>query len=300
MGRVIALDGLDSKATALVTGSLYVTDVSAVSTPYILTWDPATDLVTHQSYARANTSSSVAYDVDITAVGWTFSSVTNGNPTSAGQISVDSSTATAVSTVKLNKTANASSNQTTQLEGLAVSSSFTLTQAGGGVGTGLYRIVSRADNTSYMTYAVTYVGNGSGTYNVSSTVTVDTTTNDTFYEYFITPGYNRLHVTNSGDAGDRLRLKASSSIATGTHVIVEAYISPSSQNVPISYQARSGSVSTTGQVNKDLFTIGSSGTAAAVLVDTSDVMIMEFLCWGNPSEVNFGLAPTVATQTVNL
>ena len=89
------------------TGSiLFLNSVSSSSTSYTLVWNPTTDLVTYQSYARSASATNVVYDVDITAVGWTFSSVTNGNPTSAGQISVDSSTATAVSTVKINKTAN--------------------------------------------------------------------------------------------------------------------------------------------------------------------------------------------------
>ncbi len=299
MGRVIALDGIDSKSTALVTGSLYVTDVSAVATPYILTWDPSTDLVTHQTYARPGSATTVTYDVDIAAVGWTFSSVTNGNPTSAGQISVNTATATSVSTIKINKTANASSNQTTQLEGLAVSSSLTLVQAGGGVGTGIYRIVTRADQTSYMEYSVTYVGGGSGTYTSGQVVTVETNVSDTFYEHILGTGYNRITITNNGDGNDSIRFKASSSIAPGTRVIVEASIDASSQNVPISYQARSGSVSSTGQVNKTLYTIGSSGTAAAVLVDTNDVMVLEFLCWGSPSEVTYGLVPTTATQVYN-
>lgn len=288
-----------ARNNTVIDGDLFLGSVSSASTSYKLVWNPSTELVTYESYARPASATSVVYDVDITAVGWTFSSVTNGNPTSAGQISVNSSTATAVSTVKINKTANASSNQTTQLEGLAVSSSFTLTQGGGGLGEGTYRIVTTTDNTSYVTYAVTYVGGGSGTYTVGQIVTMDTTTSDTYYEYTLNSGYNLLDIRNNGDGNDAIRFKVPNNAATGNRVIVEAAINASSQNVPLTFQMRSGSVSSTGQVNKTLFSIGSSGTAATVLLDTNDIAVTEYTVWGTSSSVNYGLVPSAAAQVFN-
>lgn len=289
-----------ARNNTLIDGDLFLGSVSSASTSYNLVWNPSTELVTYESYARPASATSVVYDVDITAVGWTFSSVTNGNPTSAGQISVNSSTATAVSTVKINKTANASSNQTTQLEGLAVSSSFTLTQAGGGLGEGTYRIVTTTDNTSYMTYAVTYVGGGSGTYTVSQIVTMDTITSDTYYEYTLNNGYNLLDIRNNGDGNDAIRFKVPNNAATGNRVIVEAAINASSQNVPLTFQMRSGSVSSTGQVNQKVYPIGLSGSQAnVVLLDTNDVAVLEYTVWGTGSSVNYGLVPSAAMQVFN-
>ena len=289
-----------ARNNTIIDRDLFLNSVSSSSTSYTLVWNPTTDLVTYQSYDRAASATNVVYDVDITAVGWTVSSVTNGNPTSAGQISVNSSTATSVSTVKINKTANASINQTTQLEGLAVSSSFTLTQAGGGLGEGLYRIVTSTDNTSYMTYAVTYISAGSGTYTIGQVVTMDTTTSDAYYEYTLNNGYNLLNIQNNGDGLDAIRFKVPNNASTGDRVIVEAAISASSQNVPLNFQLRSGSVSSTGQVNNKVILIGASGSQVnAVLLDTNDVAVLEYTVWGTGSSVNYGLAPSVAIQAFN-
>lgn len=289
-----------STNNTVINGNLFITELNENDTSYNLVWNPITEEVTYQSYARPVSATNVVYDVNIAAVGWTFSSVTNGNPTSAGQISVDSSTATSVSTIKINKTANASSNQTTQLEGLAVSSSLDLAQAGGGLGTGLYRIVTTTDNTSYMTFAVTYIGGGSGTYTVGQVVTVETPVNDTFYEYTLNNGYNLLNIQNNGDGNDAIRFKVPNNAATGDRVIVEAAISASSQNVPLSFQMRSGSVSSTGQVNQKVFSIGLSGSQTnVVLLDTNDVAVLEYTVWGTGSSVNYGLVPSVAIQVFN-
>lgn len=289
-----------STNNTVIDGNLFVTELNSDTTSYNLVWNPTTEEVTYQSYARPASATNVVYDVNIASVGWTFSSVTNGNPTSAGQISVNTSTATSVSTIKINKTANASSNQTTQLEGLAVSSSLTLTQAGGGLGTGVYRIVTRTDQTSYMEYAVTYVSDGSGTYTSGQVVTVETNIADTFYEYTLSNGYNYLNIQNNGDGNDAIRFKVPNNAATGDRVIVEASISASSQNVPLNFQLRSGSVSSTGQVNNKVIVIGASGSIVnAVLLDTNDVAVLEYTVWGTGSSVNYGLAPSVAIQTFN-
>ena len=258
-----------------------------------------TYFTTPGTLTRPTSATNIIYDVDIPAVGWTFSSVTNGNPTSAGQISVNTSTATSVTTVKVNKTANGSSDQSTQLEGLAVSSSFTLVQAGGGVGTGEYRIVTTTDNTSYMTYAVTYMGGGSGTYDVASVVTFETNDSDTFYEHVLNDGYNYLNIRNNGDGDDAIRFKAPNNISPGSKVMIEAQINASSQTIGFTYQARSGSVSPTGQVNKALYTIGDSGTATAPLLDSNDIAVLEFTSWGTGSSVNYGLVPSGYIQVYN-
>ena len=284
----------------IIDGNLYVSEINQLGTPYNLVWDPSTELISYQSYAQPTTTTNIVYDVDITGVGWTFSSVAGGNPTSTGQISVNTSTATSVSTIKINKTANAGNNQTTQLVGLAVSSSFSLAQAGGGLGQGTYRIVTTTDNTSYMTYAVSYMSGGSGTYTSGQVVTMNTITSDTYYEYTLNKGYNLLNIRNNGDASDTFRFKVPDSAVTSDRVIVEATANTSSpQNIVFSYQARSGSVSSTGQVNKDLYYIGSSATSALVLSDSNDVAVMEFICWGTGSSVNYGLVPSAAMQVYN-
>jgi hypothetical protein len=291
-----------ARNNTIIDGDLFLNSVSSSSTPYTLVWNPTTDLVTYQDYGRPSSATSVVYDIDIspTGNGFVFSSVSNGNPTTNGRISTNSATAASVTTIKINKSGSTGVIWATQLLGLAPSSSFELTQTGGGSGTGIYRIVLSTDQSSYVEFNVENVGTPTGTYDVGNSTTVETILDDVYYEYFISSSYNRLTIANNGNGANYIRFKASRNFTIpGTKVIVEASISGSSQNVPFSYQARSGSVSTTGQVNKTLFNIGASSTAAAVLLDTNDVLVAEFLCWGTGSEVSFGLAPSIAMQVFN-
>ena len=258
-----------------------------------------------QTFTRPTSATSVVYNIHISSTGngFIFSSVTNGNPTTNGRISTDSATASSVTTIKINKLGSTGTTWTTQLLGLAPSSSFELAPVGGGTGTGIYRIVQSIDQSSYVEFNVANVGTPTGTYTVGDTVTVETTTssgNDVYYEYFLSSSYNRLAITNNGYSDDSIRFKANRNFTIpGNKVIVEASIGGGSYNVPFTYQARSGSVSAAGQVNKTLFNIGASSAAAAVLLDNNDVLVAEFLCWGTGSEASFGLVPSTVMQVFN-
>lgn len=258
-----------------------------------------TYFATPGSFTRPTSATSVVFDVDVNA-GWTNLATASGpNPTSAGQFTTDSSTPASVSQIKINKTANSSVDQSSQLEDLAVSSSLTITQAGGGAGFGTYRIVTKTDNTSYMTYNVTVASSTGGTFTNTAISTIDTLGTGE-YEYVLSSGYNLLDITNNGSNSNTLRLKVPINSATGNRVLAETQINASSPtNVFITYQARSGSVSSTGQVNKPLYTIGSSGTATTVVLDTSDVAVLEFTTWGTSSAVTYGLLPVGAVQVYN-
>jgi hypothetical protein len=251
------------------------------------------------SFTRPTSATSVVFDVDVDAAWTNLATATGPNPTSAGQFTTNSATPGSVSQIKINKTANSSVDQSSQLEDLAVSSSLTITQAGGGAGYGTYRIVTKTDNTSYMTYDVTVVGSTGGTFNNTSISTIDTD-GDGEYEYILSSGYNLLNITNNGSVSNTFRFKVPNSSTPGSKVLVEAQINASSpNNVYITYQARSGSVSTTGQVNKPLYTIGSAGTATTMVLDTNDIAVLDFTTWGTGSAVNYGLIPVGATQVYN-
>ena len=252
-----------------------------------------------QTFTRPTSATSVVFDVDVNA-GWTNLATASGpNPTSAGQFTTNSSTPASVTQIKINKTANASVDQSSQLEDLAVSSSLTITQAGGGAGYGTYKIVTKTDNTSYMTYDVTVASSTGGTFTNTAISTIDTLGTGE-YEYVLSSGYNWLSIINNGSNSNTFRFKVPVNSATGNRVLAETQINASSPtNVFITYQARSGSVSSTGQVNKPLYTIGSSGTATTVVLDTSDVAVLEFTTWGTSSAVTYGLLPVGAVQVYN-
>lgn len=289
-----------ARNNTVIDGDLFLGSVPASDTPYNLVWNPSTELVTYQylPYARPASATNVTYDVDVDGAWTNLATATGPNPTSAGQFTTNSSTPSLVSQIKINKTANASNNQSTQLTNLAVSSSITITQAGGGTGFGNYRIVTKTDNTSYMTYDVTNWGSSGGTF---TNTQISTIASDGLgvYEYVLNSGYNLLNIQNNGDPVDRLRFKIPNNATTSDRVIVEAGLTVSSQNVIFSYQARSGSVSSTGQVNKDLYYIGNGINSSLVLSDTNDVAVIEFVCWGTGSSVNYGLTPSVAIQVYN-
>lgn len=250
-------------------------------------------------FTRPTSATSVVFDVDVDAAWTNLATATGPNPTSAGQFTTNSATPSLVNQIKINKTANSSVDQSSQLEDLAVSSSLTITQAGGGAGYGTYRIVTKTDNTSYMTYDVTVVGSSGGTFNNTSISTIDTN-GDGEYEYTLSSGYNLLNIRNNGNISNTFRFKVPNSSTPGSKVVVEAQINASSPNdVYITYQARSGSVSSTGQVNKPLYTIGSAGTATTMVLDTNDIAVLDFTTWGTGSAVNYGLIPVGATQVYN-
>lgn len=255
-----------------------------------------------ENYDRPSSATTVVYDIDISPIGngFQFSSIANGNPTVSGKISTNSATAASVTTIKVNKTGSTGTIWGPQLLGLAPSSSFELTQAGGGTGTGIYRIVQSTDQSSYVEFNVVNVGTPTGTYDVGNSTTVETILDDVYYEYFLSSSYNRLAITNNGNSANYIRFKADRNLTTpGTKVILEASIAGGSQNVPFSYGARSGSVAALGQVNNKLFNIGAGSTAATILLDTNDVLVAEFLCWGSGSETSFGLVPSIAMQVFN-
>lgn len=295
---------LSASGDAHFSYDIFAPNLDNVTQANVVGWNSSTGELTYFTtpsnvLSRPTSATNVVFDVDVNA-GWTNLATSTGpNPTSAGQFTTNSATPASVNQIKINKTANSSVDQSSQLEDLAVSSSITITQAGGGAGYGTYRIVTKTDNTSYMTYDVVNWGSSGGTFTNTATSTIDTLGTGE-YEYVLSNGYNWLNITNNGSNSNTFRFKVPTSSTPGSRVIAETQINASSPtNVFVTYQARSGSVSSTGQVNKPLYTIGSSGTATTIVLDTNDVAVLEFTTWGTGSAVNYGLIPVGAVQVYN-
>jgi hypothetical protein len=294
---------LSASGDAYFSYDIFAPNLDNVSQNNVVGWNSSTGELTYFTtpsnvLSRPTSATSVVFDVDVDAAWTNLATSTGPNPTSAGQFTTNSATPGSVTQIKINKTANSAVDQTNQLEDLAVSSSITITQAGGGTGFGNYRIVTKTDNTSYMTYDVANWGSSGGTFDNTQISTIETDGKGA-YEYTLSSGYNLLDVRNNGDVADSFRLKIPTNSSPGSRVIVEASINASSQNVLFSYQARSGSVSSTGQVNKNLYPIGADDVSNILILDSNDIAVIEFTTWGTGSSVNYGLIPVGAIQVYN-
>jgi hypothetical protein len=225
---------LSASGDAYFSYDIFAPNLDNVSQNNVVGWNSSTGELTYFAtpsnvLSRPTSATSVVFDVDVDAAWTNLATSTGPNPTSAGQFTTNSATPGSVTQIKINKTANSAVDQTNQLEDLAVSSSITITQAGGGTGFGNYRIVTKTDNTSYMTYDVVNWGSSGGTFDNTQISTIETDGRGA-YEYILSSGYNLLDVRNNGDVADSFRLKIPTNSSDVSIVNPSVGYSPSSDS----------------------------------------------------------------------
>jgi len=226
-------------------------------------------------FIRPGSDTSITYDTYLQTVN-TYSVNAVGTspaaPSSNGDVSIRYAVSNIGSNVdRIDVYDSDGTDRSATLLNLAISGSITITQVGAGGHTEVYRIISVTDNTSYVSYAVSWV---SGDDAAMSTITTDTFTFDADYEHTLSTGYNRLLVTNnSNSATNQFRMAPPAGASAGDEVIVELKINTSSVNVRPTYYVRNGTPSF--MIVNRVSAMG-SGTLTAMELDTNDIAIMRF------------------------
>lgn len=229
------------------------------------------------SFSRPGSATSVIYDTYLASVAYAVDEVgtSPAAPNANGNVSIRYAVSNAgsnVDRIDVYKTDSGATNQSTTLENLSVSGSITLAVTGVGNHTEIYRIVSVADNSTYMSYAVEWESGDDAAF--ADTEPTMTSTFNSDYEYELSTGYNRLLVTNnSNGAAQRFRMTKPAAAAAGDEVIVELQLDTSGQNIRPAYQVRNGSPSF--RKIREVYEV--DGTSITrIELDTNDMAIMRF------------------------
>jgi hypothetical protein len=226
-------------------------------------------------FTRPGSDTSITYDTYLQTIN-TYSVNAVGTspaaPSSNGDVSIRYAVSNIGSNVdRIDVYDSDGTDRSATLLNLAISGSITIAQVGAGAHTEVYRIISVTDNTSYVSYAVSWV---SGDDAAMSTITTDTFTFNADYEYTLSTGYNRLLVTNnSNSAANQFRLAPPAGASAGDEVIVELKINTSGVNVRPTYYVRTGTP--TFMIANRVSQID-GGTITGMELDTNDIAIMRF------------------------
>jgi hypothetical protein len=226
-------------------------------------------------FTRPGSDTSITYDTYLQTINTYSVNAVGTNPaapSSNGDVSLRYAVSNIGSNVdRIDVYDSDGTDRSATLLNLAISGSITITQVGAGSHTEVYRIISVTDNTSYVSFAVSWVSGDDAT---METTTTDTFTFDADYEYELGTGYNRLLVTNnSNGAGNQFRMAPPAGASAGDEVIVELKVNTSGQNVRPTYYVRNGTPTFMKARRVSEF---DGSTVTGIELDTNDVAIMRF------------------------
>lgn len=319
MGRFVAYEGIDSKSSSIITGSLETTGTVTALTDVIATGDlysAGMDNTAQANFVGYNASSgkltyfstgsyknpsisglsvtNVVFDVTITPsdANWTIQALLSSDPSSAGNATINNSDPSLVTRVAFWKTANSSVNMTTPLTQLSPGSIITLSEAGSPSGTGQYLITGKTVSTNVVSYTLSYITGAASTFSVSVALRIQTDLG--IFEYDLAPGYNYLNIRNNGSVTDKLRLRYEAATGGfpdgGMYIPVQILNNASGNAYCIDY------IGDNETYNWDLAgftgTLSSTNPAIGHLTNTfnpGDRFIGTFLVWGEGT--NEGIVP---------